>query len=101
MYLSCVAGRAFSRFGTGTAIGCEFSPGEGYRFDERVIVSLSVDEVMRYGAEYRRGVRRGDLRERTREEFEAYTASQFPPAENPADAPNAAASAATTTPPEE
>jgi predicted ATPase with chaperone activity len=70
MFLSCKNGKVVSRFGTGTMIGAELGP-SGYTFDEKVIVALSPAEVARYGSEYRRAVRRGDLIERTQADFDA------------------------------
>jgi hypothetical protein len=85
LFLSSVEGHVVSRYGaTGPtrapeAIGARrTATGSGWvwSWDTGAIAALTHAEVAAYGREYAAAVRSGALRERTAEEFEAYTAAQ-------------------------
>ena len=85
LFVSSVEGHVVSRYGaTGPtrapeAIGARrTATGSGWvwAWDTAAIASLTHAEVAAFGREYTAAIRAGALRERTAQEFEAYTASQ-------------------------
>lgn len=66
---------AVARYGTDTLIGATRTP-DGYVIDPEAVVAIPVDEVRRYGKEYRSHLKSQSLVERTAEDFEAAKAAR-------------------------
>jgi hypothetical protein len=69
-YFSCVPGRTVARFGTREFIGARRTP-DAMLFDPTKIVAIPVTECLRYHREYRNALRRKELIERTKADWDA------------------------------
>lgn len=75
LFVSCVAGKPVSRLPLRGArselIGAWREKGE-YKYDEEIVVALTRAEVEAHGKVYERAIAEGDLRRRTRADWETW-----------------------------
>lgn len=71
-YFSCVEGRVVTRFGhPDIYIGVKHSK-DGWAWDTKEIVAIPTAEVSRYYREYKKQVKNGSLKDRTKKEHSEY-----------------------------
>ena len=70
-YFSPVEGRVVQRFGSDSYIGASRGP-KGYTINLDAVVAIPEAELAARPKSWRNLLKRGDLRERTREEYEAF-----------------------------
>lgn len=74
-YFSCVPGSAVPRWGSASFIGATRS-GQGFVWNSDAVVAVPVADTARYRREYGRALRDGQLKERTREDFDKWQKTQ-------------------------
>lgn len=72
-YFSATEGHVVARYGTQLQIGASQGP-DGWQVNPDLIVAIPMREVAQYTREYGDALRRGELKKRTKAEFEAQEA---------------------------
>lgn len=70
-YFSPMPGRAFRRPGSDQFIGASRTP-KGFVINPEAVVAISDTEMMPFRKDYNQAVRLGDLKRRTKKEYEAW-----------------------------
>ncbi len=70
-YFSSVKGRAVPRHGSDAFIGCRKVKGKGFEWDTDKVVAVPLSDFQRYGRDYSNNLRRGDLEERSKKDYDA------------------------------
>jgi len=98
-YFSAEPGRAVARFGTGSHIGATKTP-KGFVINSELVARVPETEVLKFSKEYRQAVVNGDLRERTKEDYDAQQKAREEAEESEASAAEPKPPEAEPTPPE-
>jgi hypothetical protein len=96
-FFSAVPGALVTRYGTGIEIGAERLKDGRVSWDCSIIIAITREEWRRYSREYTNHVQLGELRERTREDFDAYVKAQIDAADAASTKNTASVEPATTT----